>query len=275
MTKTHLKFASLLLILLTAFNCAPAGVSESDDDGDSGLAGAVSGKTQNDETEAESDVVMSFQFALTIYPENTADFGDEIDIAIDRSFDLPMSVNENAKLSFFAPDFPTIVYRICNEESTSSHCDLYSDIEGIVDMDLVFDSCDLLTKEHSECGSADKTLYEGELDEDGNLAFENIAIRTRLFFVTTSGSSGYTATPTMAGSIDDLSRISLDLTTLPVSVDNEVYQGQTNVHTGEIEVLGYGTIPDKTIGTMPGLGVSQFVTEIDGQFDVNPFDLID
>ncbi len=275
MAQTHRHFTTWLLVLLIGLNCAGSSNPVSDSGDDSGLAGALSGKNQTDDTTVASDVVMSFQFALSIYPENTADFGDEINIALDRDFELPMSVGENGKLAFYAPEFPTIIYRICSTQSTSSRCDLYSDIEGLVDMDLVFDACDRLVKDHAECGAADDTLYEGELDASGNLNFDNIAIRTRLFFVTTSGSSGYTATPTMPGSIDDLSRISLDLTTFPVTVSNDVYKGQTNTNTGEVEVLGYGTIPDKTIGDMPGLGVSEFVTEIDGRFDVNPFDLID
>lgn len=262
-TKTH----SWILLLVALALQACAGAASTTDPLDS-----VNDNQSTELTDAATEV--AFQASLTILPENTTDFGESFTVDLSDEYVLPLSFDHNNQLSFAAQDFPTIVYRICNINSTSEDCDYYSDIEDIVDMDLVFDSCDRLVKEHSECGDDDGTVYTGSINEAGELNFTNIAIRTRLFFVTASGSSGYTATPTMAGSITDLSRISLDLTTETVSVDEQTSSGSAVDANGRVTLLGTGTIPEKTIGTLPSLGVSSFIAEIDGEFSENPFELM-
>lgn len=268
MLKRMTKIIFALSLCLANFACAGADTQSTDSDID------FTANQNEISTTDSNDVVLSFQVGLTIFPENTDDFGKEFSIDLPSTYSLPMRIDDDGELIFFANDFPKIVYRLCHVDSTADLCDYYSDRDDMVDMDVVFDSCDRVIKEHAECGDADATVYEGEINAAGQLHFANIAIRTRLFFVTASGSSGYNATATMTGSINDLSRISLDLTTDQVSVAEQSFSGDTLDTNKKIRILGTGTIPEKTIGELPSLGVSEFVGEITGEFNINPFDLM-
>lgn len=248
-----------ILLVLALVSC---GGTATDSSESSGSQKGISTGGTSLQSGNESDVTMSFTVDMTIYPGNTDDFDESMEISLPDTYELPLTLSDDGTLTFYANEFPTMVYRICNPDSTSQNCDIKPEIEDIPDMDLVFDSCDRLILSHSECGSSDGTLYEGTIDDDGNLTFADIAIRTRVFFVTTSGSSGYTATPTQTGSINDLSRILLDLSTA------------TSLDDGELVVLGTGTIPDKQIGDLPSLGLSNFEASIDGTFDTDPFEII-
>lgn len=252
-------FLFICTFLLQA--CASSGDSSQSTNGGSGdfqTGIADNGAAQSNSS--ASDVTLSFDVELTIYPENTDDFGESLTVILPDIYELPMSVNSQGNLTFYARDFPALRYSLCHIDSTSQLCDQYVNIDDFIDMGLIFDSCDVLVKEHSECGDADDTQYTCIVNSNGSFTCQGIAIRPRIFFNSTTGSNIYTALPTQSGAISDLSRISLTL------------NGEAHNESGDSILLGSGIIPEKTIGSLPSLGLSTFEANVEGDFDNNPFE---
>jgi len=133
-------------------------------------------------------------------------------------------------------------------------------------MDLVIDSCGRLIADN-QCGSIDETTYIGALDDNGNMNIDDVSIRIRTFFVTTD-SDGFSAQATDEGLLL-FKRLIIDLTTDTVT-SGSLTQTGTPVSNNQVTLVSAGIISS----TVPELGGANFLAVLDGEFNTNPFNLL-
>jgi len=211
----------------------------------------------------ETNLSLTFHLTLTIDSED-----DDLDLTVDLedAFTLDMFLSENGTISLQAQDMPKMVYRICATDSTETNCDGISDATGGLDVDLVIDSCGRLIAD-SQCGSIDETTYTGDLDANGNMNIEDISIRLRTFFVA-ADSDGFSAQATDEGLLF-FKRLIIDLTTDTVT-SGSLTQTGTPVSDNQLTLVSAGIISS----TVPELGGADFLAVLDGEFNTNPFNLL-
>lgn len=230
-------------------------------DTDSNTSSTNSTESANNFT---TNLKLSFNLTLTI---DALDDDLDLIITLVDAYSMDMNLAQDGTITIQAKDLPKMVYRVCALDSTESDCDTTSDATGGFDVDLVIDSCGRLVDDR-DCGSSDDTIFSGELDNDGNMSIDDISLRIRTFAIT-SDSNGFTADDTDEGLLV-FKRLIIDLTTATVSSGDLIQTGSL-VSSNEVTLVSAGSISS----TVPELGGADFLAVLEGEFNKNPFNLMD
>lgn len=207
---------------------------------------------------------LTFQFET----QTDSSTNDELDLQIiyPRSFTIPLYIKEDGLVSIRASEFPKMVLRLCRVSSSSASCDVPTD-DVDFDVDLVLDACGS-GRADTQCGTADPTVFFGLVKSDGFMLVNAVAIRVRLFAVSTS-SDGYTAGSTDQGLLV-LERVVVSVSTGSVTTGGLTAMG-TLLENNTVKLVAGGLVP----ASMPKLGGANYLAILQGTFDVNPLSFLE
>lgn len=250
-----LKKYLFLPICLLVLSCSSGGSDSSNQNNDDDVDANVSA--------LGSQVVLSYEFEGALV-------GDDLNVTLPfpDTYSMPLYIQDSGSVSLRAKDLPRMVLRICDSSTTRSDCDMeLDDID--LDVDLVFDACGEQTDtDHSDCGDSDSTIYTGSLSSDGTLFINAIAMRIRVFAVTSS-LDGYSASDTDEGLLPDLERITVKITTGSVSSGGLSDTGSP-ISNKQVTLVSAGIIPDD----MTMVAGASYLGVVDGTFNIDPLSLI-
>jgi len=251
--RTTFKFVSLAALFLL-INCSGS------PSGDSSNSGAQSNASSTEQTVDSSNTTLNFSLTIEIdSPDDDLDFT----IALTDLYAMPMNIN-SGDISLKASDLESMIYRVCDVDSTETDCDTYTDASAGMDLDFVIDSCGRLVDDE-DC-ETDQTEYTGEIYDDGSLVIDDLSIRVRTFLIT-SDSDGYSANESDEGLIV-INRLVIDLTTGEVAIGDLSAEG--SAWDGDsVTLVSSGTISS----TVDTLGGSDFISTLTGSFTVDPLSL--
>lgn len=217
-------------------------------------------------------VPLNFELAVQI--KSDSDSSINFQIPFPSLYSAPMYVTSDGTISMIASEFPRIVYRVCQTDSTDSECmAFYSGLDDTkFDIDFVIDSCG---KDISDkyCGDTDGTIYNGILSDDGSIYINGISLRIRIFYASSSP-NGYTATATNTGLTFDppLSRMTVNISTANVSSGSSLSATGSRINDdGEVTLVSAGIIPYN----FPAMGGAHYVSSLTGTFDIDPLSLLE
>lgn len=208
---------------------------------------------------------MDFVFAISI---DSLDDAYDVDTDFADTYEITLYVKPDGTASLVASEFPTIIYRVCELTSSRTDCDTYTDATDD-DVDLVIDACHFA--DDTLCGDTDETVVSGTLATSGRFFMNDVAIRSRIFAVTSS-TVGRNIDETDSGLID-VDPLTTDLTTGTVTING----GEGLTATGsrlsnrDITIVGGGIIP----ASYPVLANSYFIGMIVGTFDQDPLTILE
>ena len=186
-------------------------------------------------------------------------------ISVNTPLSLPLKVETSGALQVAAVDVPTFFYRVCATGSTRTDCDGHTDVTGGLDVDLVIDSCGRLVAD-ANCDD-DTTIFNGSLDNSGQITLNDISLRVRAFAIT-NDSDGHTATTADEGLVN-LNRIVSDASTQNITAFDTTYSGSA-LSGSKVTLVSSGIIATSS-GSLAG---TDFVAVMTGEFTVDPMTLI-
>lgn len=252
------------LIGLLFFSILSCGGSQTASDNKDSTASENTSETADDTTD-DFQTNLSLAYTLSLEFDSADEDYDNLSVNIADSASMNMKLSTDGTITVRAKDFPNMIQRICTPDTELTNCDYESDALG-VDFDIVVDSCGRLVSD-SKCGDADSTTYTGYMSNAGDMALDNISIRTRIFFITSS-SDGFSADITDTGAME-MKRMIVNLTTDSVSVGDLVATGSPIVDS-QVTLVASGTISETTAK----LGGANFIATVQGKFDQDPIDNI-
>jgi hypothetical protein len=206
-------------------------------------SGSVSGASAT----AEPNSTLTFSVSLELDASNN---NYDMTTAFAEDYQLPLTI-EAGNLTVDANNFPKMVYRVCQTDSSTASCDFITDALGL-EIDVVVDSCGRLVDD-ADCGASDDTYYAGTLSESGDMTINDISLRLRLFLVNDEG-DGTSALDSDEGLVT-LNRIVVDLTTDSATSGDLSAQGLALNET-DVTLVAAGTLSSTTpeLGRAPSSG---------------------
>lgn len=220
---------------------------------------------------------LSFDFGITL---DSLDDGFDYSIDYPHNYDTFFYFDADGSVEMMANDFPVMVYRICADGSSTENCDQYYNPESYDietegnDIDIVVDACGA-SVDDDQCGEDDETVYTGTFDASGTMRIDELSFRVR-FFIATEEPNGHTAESSDTGLIlsDDSIRLTISkITTGRVTIDggDDLTATGSPITSRQVILVGGGTIPS----SVPALGGSYFIGEMDGTFSSDPLGLLE
>ncbi|MCP5464241.1 MAG: hypothetical protein H7A33_04360 [Deltaproteobacteria bacterium] len=262
--KNFFKMIAVFAIAITVLNCGSASNSTNQSSNNTSSTSTTDSSQSSNSSSFTSNVTMNFFLSLLIDAE---DSDLDLNIELPESYSWPLKAISGGSLQARAQDFPTVVYRVCAPDTTTTGCDTINDSLGGLDVDIVIDSCGRLVAD-SQCGSTDTTLFSGTLTESGGLLIKSISIRMRAFLVTDEG-NGYKADVTDEGLLV-MNRLLITLTTGTATRGSLSGTGEALSQSGDATLVSVGTIGSST----PELGGSDFLSTLEVNFSENLFDYL-
>lgn len=241
-----------LLLLSCSSGGSDSSNQDNDDDVDSDVSSALGSK-----------VVLNYEFEGALV-------GDDLNVTLPfpDTYSMTLYIQDSGTVSLRAKDLSRMVLRICDSSTNRTDCDMeLDDID--LDVDLVFDACgEQADTGHNDCGDDDSTIYTGSLDSDGSLFINAIAMRIRVFAVTSS-LDGYSASDTDEGLLPDLERITVKITTGSVS-SGALSDSGSAVSNKQVTLVSAGIVPDD----MTLVAGASYLGVVEGTFNIDPLSLI-
>lgn len=234
-------------------------------------SGDSNSSNQNDDEDVDPNVSSALGTKVVLsYEFEGALVGDDLNVTLPfpDTYSMTLYIQDTGTVSLRAKDLSRMVLRICDSSTTRSDCDMeLDDID--LDVDLVFDACgEQADTGHNDCGDDDSTIYTGSLDSDGSLFINAIAMRIRIFAVTSS-LDGYSASDTDEGLLPNLERITVKITTGSVS-SGGLSDAGSPVSNKQVTLVSAGIVPDD----MTLVSGASYLGVVDGTFDIDPLSLI-
>ena len=254
-TDKSLKAVALLCLLASCGGANSSGTAEEPNFGTT--------PTTIDRSALGTAINLNYNFTIQIDDDdNTLD----LTVPFPDTYEAPFYFNTDGTVSLIANEFPQMIFRVCDGESTTTACDAYYDGLGN-DFDLVIDSCGA-TLEDEDCGTADTTVFSGTLASTGDMAVNATSIRVRLFS-STSSPNGFTANDTDSGLLN-LEHMVAKITTAALTSGDRSPVG-SRLNSSAITLVAAGSVPDD----LPVIGGAHYAATISGTFESDPLELLE